>query len=96
MKKILSNILLTSTVLATSVPAMACSELNHNFSGNIGKYSTRTMDVFIDLKPNLTVYPRGMALLKKNSLDWTDKYGYVSVDETNLENLTAEGINEND
>ncbi|WP_257295662.1 hypothetical protein [Francisella orientalis] len=67
MKKILSNILLTSTVLATSVPAMACSELNHNFSGNIGKYSTRTMDVFIDLKPNLTVYPRGMALLKKFS-----------------------------
>ncbi|MEY8715453.1 linear amide C-N hydrolase [Francisella philomiragia] len=97
MKKILSNILLTSTVLATSMPAMACSELNHNFGGNIGKYSTRTMDVFIDLKPNLTVYPRGTkenGALEKNSLDWTDKYGYVSVDETNLENLTAEGINE--
>ncbi|MBK2257511.1 linear amide C-N hydrolase [Francisella philomiragia] len=97
MKKILSNILLTSTVLATSLPAMACSELNHDFGKDLGIYTTRTMDIFIDLKPNLTAYPRGTEEnggLDENSLNWTDKYGYVSIDETNLENLTGEGVNE--
>lgn len=55
------------------------------------------MDVFIDLKPSLTVYPRGTkesGALRENPLNWTTKYGYVSVDETNLYHLTAEGVNE--
>ncbi|WP_150465870.1 linear amide C-N hydrolase [Francisella sp. SYW-2] len=97
MRKTLSKIILSSAILATSIPAMACSEINHDFGKNIGVYTTRTMDIFIDLKPNLTVYPRGTKEsggLNKNPLNWTDKYGYVSIDETNLKNLTGEGVNE--
>lgn len=55
------------------------------------------MDLFIDLKPSLTIYPRGTKEtggLKNNPLKWTNKYGYVSIDETNLANLTGEGLNE--
>ncbi|GMN90160.1 linear amide C-N hydrolase [Francisella sciaenopsi] len=97
MKKILSKILLTSAILATSVPVMACSELNHNFGKDLGIYTARTMDVFIDLKPKLTVYPRGtkeLGNLKDNPLNWTDKYGYVTVEETVPVTLAAEGVNE--
>ncbi|MBK2024846.1 linear amide C-N hydrolase [Francisella philomiragia] len=97
MKKILSNILITSAILATSAPAMACSELNHHFGGDLGVYTARTMDVFFDLKPNLTVYPRGTketGNLKINPLNWTDKYGYVVIEETVPVKLAGEGINE--
>ena len=97
MKKIISATILTSIALTTVTSSFACTELNHNFGSDLGNYSARTMDVFIDLKPSLTVYPRGTeesGALRENPLNWTNKYGYVSVDETNLYNLTAEGINE--
>ena len=45
----------------------------------------------------MTIYPRGTKEtggLKNNSLKWTNKYGYVSIDETNLANLTGESLNE--
>jgi choloylglycine hydrolase len=85
------------SLLLSMSNVFACSELNHNFGKNLGIYSARTMDVFIDLEPSLSIYPRGTVengRLVKNVMTWTDKYGYVSVDETNLSNLTAEGINE--
>ena len=96
MKKItkLAALILGSIVMTT--PANACTEFNHDFK-NVGIFTARTMDVFIDLKPNLSIYPRGMAEngeLDDNSLNWTTKYGYASIDETNLGNVTAEGINE--
>ncbi|AIT09118.1 choloylglycine hydrolase [Candidatus Francisella endociliophora] len=97
MKKTISKILLTTSILATAAPTFACSELNHNFGNDLGLYSARTMDVFIDLQPSLSIYPKGTketGALDRNSLNWTDKYGYVSVDETNLHDLTAEGVNE--
>lgn len=97
MKKLISRILLSTSILTTTTPIFACSELNHNFKNGLGLYSARTMDSFIDLKPNLSIYPRGTKEkggLDKNPLNWTDKYGYVSVDETNLYHITAEGINE--
>lgn len=97
MKKLISKILLSTSILAIADPIFACSELNHNFKNDLGLYSARTMDVFIDLRPSLSIYPRGTkekGRLNINPLNWIDKYGYVSVDETNLHNLTAEGINE--
>ncbi|QIV95631.1 choloylglycine hydrolase [Allofrancisella inopinata] len=96
MKKLITALILISNVLITTY-SFACSELNHDFGDKIGVYTARTMDMFIDLQPNLTVYPRGLKQdggLKKNSLTWTSKYGYVSIDETNLNNLTGEGLNE--
>ncbi|AXA34074.1 linear amide C-N hydrolase [Francisella adeliensis] len=97
MKKLVSKILISTIGLAVATPSFACSELNHDFGEKLGVYSARTMDSFINLKPSLTVYPRGTkesSHLIRNPLNWTDKYGYVSVDETNLYKLTAEGINE--
>ncbi|MDE4942550.1 linear amide C-N hydrolase, partial [Francisella tularensis] len=75
----------------------ACSEFNHNFDGDLVVYTNITMDFFIDIKPNLNIYPRctqETGGLKNNSLTWTDKYGYVSIDETNLANFIGEGLNE--
>ncbi|ABO46463.1 linear amide C-N hydrolase [Francisella tularensis] len=97
MNKIISRVVLTGCIFSIASATFACSEFNHNFGGDLGVYTTRTMDLFIDLKPNLTIYPRGTKEtggLKNNSLTWTDKYGYVSIDETNLANLTGEGLNE--
>ncbi|WP_395167094.1 linear amide C-N hydrolase [Francisella salimarina] len=97
MRKTLSKIILSSAILATSIPAMACSEINHDFGGNVGAYTTRTMDIFIDLKPNLTIYPRGTkeaGNLKDNQMSWTDKYGYATIEETLPIDFSAEGVNE--
>ncbi|AJC48840.1 linear amide C-N hydrolase [Allofrancisella guangzhouensis] len=96
MKKLITSLILSSCILIASY-SFGCSELNHDFGSKTGMYTARTMDIFIDLQPNLTVYPRGLKQdsgLKNNSLTWTNKYGYVSIDETNLNNLTGEGLNE--
>ncbi|MED7820186.1 MULTISPECIES: linear amide C-N hydrolase [unclassified Francisella] len=97
MKKLIHILIFSIILLGISHNANACSELNHNFGNNLGIYTARTIDIFIDLKPTLTVYPRGIKEnggLSKNSLSWINKYGYISVDETNINNLTGEGINE--
>jgi penicillin V acylase-like amidase (Ntn superfamily) len=96
MKKLLTTILASIITLSTVSIGLACSELNHRFNG-LGMFTARTMDVFKDLTPSLAVYPRGIkenGNTKVNPLKWTNKYGYASIDESNLENLTAEGVNE--
>jgi choloylglycine hydrolase len=90
----LTTLILTSIVIV--IPASACTEFSHDFK-NVGVFTARTMDSFIDLKPNLAVYPRGIETngrLTENPLKWTSKYGYTTIDETNLGNATAEGFNE--
>lgn len=59
MNKIISRVVLTGCIFSIASATFACSEFNHNFGGDLGVYTTITMDLFIDLKPNLTIYPRG-------------------------------------
>ena len=96
MKKLLTLILVSSGFLASN--AYACTTITHNFE-SLGVYSARTMDFCQDLHSSLNVYPRGIiqnGMMKdKNSLAWTSKYGYVSVNEPSINTLvSSEGLNE--
>ena len=59
MNKIISSIILTGSIFTITPATFACSEFNHDFGRDLGIYTSRTMDLFIDLKPSLAIYPRG-------------------------------------
>lgn len=94
-KRLLS---LASVLAFLSINSHACSQLINNFE-SLGVYSARTMDFCIDLHSSLNLYPRGLKqgdlFADNNTMHWTNKYAYVSVNEPTMgKDITSEGLNE--
>ncbi|MFZ9035053.1 MAG: linear amide C-N hydrolase [Francisellaceae bacterium] len=93
------TLLSTGFTAATLSAGYSCTVVSHQFD-QIGEFNARSLDFCHNLKSDFIVYPRGLDFhsadktVNMKIFDWVNKYGYVTIAQSNLHDLSSEGLNE--
>ena len=90
-------VIFSMAIALFSIPSLeGCSRVFWN-TNEKAKLVARTMDLFLNDEPDIWIHPRGVEYTGgdfSNPLEWTSKYGSISVSCFGDRNIVSDGLNE--